>query len=826
MSASKAPSHRTGNLERFFVVNSLSYILMFLIIFVIIFIFLLDKTLAKLDHNNALISSKLDDIIIINKNKLKNMAGILNDAENIFESISKVDDLDFILLNMDGSIAYKNPNKEIDLSRFSYLDNNMDKNSDIKQTYILSYSREKRNIILFQKLKDYFLLLDLSLKDIILESELDSYLTKDENGVNYTLETDRSIYKDIVSSTVIMDRYGFILASNLLDFQRELNFYDNLNITKFFYDLVIISKKDFYYLGKIVNSKNNIYVASLYPIRDLLYSPHLILLCLILIFVLCFCTAFLKLRKLFVLGTQTAVKNINYALSTKDINGLEILSIPGSDLHAVEQAVIRYVKLNAKYMKLYEESEQKLRSFFDTSRTAVLAIDSYTGDIIDANKAAVLFYGINKEALLQKDIYSLNADNSISLTRSLYESRKGRQAYIKTKHYTVQNGKNVDKDVRIYPFLVDSKYRYDYFMVIDFTAIDKATRSVDDESYYFKEGLVTAMELVVEYDEIYIQSFYKRDYFAFQTDIKSLLMSRFDLIFARDKDEKYYELKDHVRRINNNLIDAKISFAQDVYLIHGREKEAQYKLLYRFFLDESFRVRKIIVYASRVSDTLLAIDKINLTDSINSSKHNLLVVDENLKIIYSNKALLNFLEERNSLEGLNLSIIEQKLDVKFIEEAMDRLKRADSFYSIISNDFKSFFFAVFPIVVNRESRFLISIFDTSTQSTYQSYFSKHLLERMMHDIPSFDKTLMLKLLIFKMIYTLERRIDEGSYYQLRDREIKEYADYLRTELPLHFSNQLVSLIKQLLDSLELKSKSKLSEISRLIKILKQHQELK
>jgi PAS domain S-box-containing protein len=57
------------------------------------------------------------------------------------------------------------------------------------------------------------------------------------------------------------------------------------------------------------------------------------------------------------------------------------------------------------------ESENRYRSLFEKNHVAMLLIDPVNGDIIDANSAAVLFYGWSKAQLISKKIFAVNTCN-------------------------------------------------------------------------------------------------------------------------------------------------------------------------------------------------------------------------------------------------------------------------------------------------------------------------------------------------------------------------------------------------------------------------------
>ncbi len=58
--------------------------------------------------------------------------------------------------------------------------------------------------------------------------------------------------------------------------------------------------------------------------------------------------------------------------------------------------------------ELLQESEERHRSLFENSHAIMLLVDPADGSIVDANPAAVAFYGWSQDELCQKKIFSIN----------------------------------------------------------------------------------------------------------------------------------------------------------------------------------------------------------------------------------------------------------------------------------------------------------------------------------------------------------------------------------------------------------------------------------
>jgi diguanylate cyclase (GGDEF)-like protein/PAS domain S-box-containing protein len=68
-----------------------------------------------------------------------------------------------------------------------------------------------------------------------------------------------------------------------------------------------------------------------------------------------------------------------------------------------------------------KESEKRFRDFFEKNSSVILFIDPFTGDIIEANDSAVMYYGYSKEKLVGM---SMNSINTLSVERLTEERQK------------------------------------------------------------------------------------------------------------------------------------------------------------------------------------------------------------------------------------------------------------------------------------------------------------------------------------------------------------------------------------------------------------------
>ena len=103
-------------------------------------------------------------------------------------------------------------------------------------------------------------------------------------------------------------------------------------------------------------------------------------------------------------------------------------------------------KENRSRQKL-QESELRYRSVFHNSKSVMLLVDSLSGWIADANKAATEFYGYSFEELSQMNVNDLQVQDKDEQSEDLLSELNGNQNFCKTKQ-RLKSGKI--RDVELY----------------------------------------------------------------------------------------------------------------------------------------------------------------------------------------------------------------------------------------------------------------------------------------------------------------------------------------------------------------------------------------
>jgi len=96
------------------------------------------------------------------------------------------------------------------------------------------------------------------------------------------------------------------------------------------------------------------------------------------------------------------------------------------------------------------------RMLFDNHKTAILLIDPSTGRILDANQAAVNYYGYSKDKLISMNIKSINTLSPEQIDRELHMAESEKRSYFEFIH-RLANGEEREVEVHSFPVAVDEK---------------------------------------------------------------------------------------------------------------------------------------------------------------------------------------------------------------------------------------------------------------------------------------------------------------------------------------------------------------------------------
>ena len=119
------------------------------------------------------------------------------------------------------------------------------------------------------------------------------------------------------------------------------------------------------------------------------------------------------------------------------------------------------------------ESEKRYRSLFENNHAVMLLIDPDSGEIIDANAAAIRFYGWTRPELQSKTVYEINTLTRNTLQREIEAVRKKNRSHFYFKHM-LADGSVRDVEVHSGPIDVGGRALM-YSMIYDITPAHPGT---------------------------------------------------------------------------------------------------------------------------------------------------------------------------------------------------------------------------------------------------------------------------------------------------------------------------------------------------------------
>ena len=151
--------------------------------------------------------------------------------------------------------------------------------------------------------------------------------------------------------------------------------------------------------------------------------------------------------------------------------------------HSIQEKMIRL-----------QENEERYRCLFYNNNTVMLIINPKNGDIVDANSAAVSFYGWNIEDLTARKITDINTLPKKQIFQNMQQVKQHERQYFSFQH-RLSNGDV--RDVEVYSGPIQLNNRKLLLSVVHDSTRRKQTEKILQEKERFQEALLNDMHTFV-----------------------------------------------------------------------------------------------------------------------------------------------------------------------------------------------------------------------------------------------------------------------------------------------------------------------------------------
>lgn len=151
--------------------------------------------------------------------------------------------------------------------------------------------------------------------------------------------------------------------------------------------------------------------------------------------------------------------------------------------------IIQDITLRKRTESEIRESESRYRSLFQNNHAVMLLVNQNSGEVVDANPAAVHFYGWSREELLRKKIFEINVLTPEE-ARAAMEKAQAEQCHTFNFRHRMADGSIRDVEVISGPILVDGQERL-YSIVQDVSQ----RRQAEEQRERLQQQLLQAQKL-------------------------------------------------------------------------------------------------------------------------------------------------------------------------------------------------------------------------------------------------------------------------------------------------------------------------------------------
>lgn len=205
-------------------------------------------------------------------------------------------------------------------------------------------------------------------------------------------------------------------------------------------------------------------------------------------------------------------------------------------------------------------SEEKYRGLFVRNKAPTLIVDGGSGRIVDANPAAALFYGMEREALLAMNIQEINTLDPDEIAAEMAEAEEERRSHFHFRH-KLADGQLRDVEVYSSPVEWEGARRL-YSIIIDVTerslAEKRVERSLAEKEVLLREihhrvkNNLQIMASLLNLQALYVRDPADADLFRSSQDRILSMAAIHELLYQRD-DLAAVDLGEYLRSLVSNL---------------------------------------------------------------------------------------------------------------------------------------------------------------------------------------------------------------------------------------------------------------------------------
>jgi PAS domain S-box-containing protein len=191
------------------------------------------------------------------------------------------------------------------------------------------------------------------------------------------------------------------------------------------------------------------------------------------------------------------------------------------------------------------ESEERFRTLFVNHGAVSLLIEPLSGEIIDANPAAVRYYGWNREELLGMRIEDINILSAEEVAQEMRQAKQGNRAFFEFRHRLADGS---IRDVAVFSTGITTDGRTILYSIVhDITADKQADKSLRERTRIFLTllgglsllllGLVARLVIGVRQRNAAVADSRRSE-----KKLRSLFGSMTDVVLVFDRDGRYLEI--------------------------------------------------------------------------------------------------------------------------------------------------------------------------------------------------------------------------------------------------------------------------------------------